>query len=682
MFKISQSHEEVTKHARRRMLCRQGQFAVDITILTTAFVLGYLIRFDFQPSEREIFKGFSQLPAVLLLQFVALYISGAYSFIWRYIGMAEIKAFIYAAVLSATPLVILRLAAPGSWVTLRIPLSIIVIDTLVAFVGVLAIRVARRGFYEQFDRRRRLSKGKQEFKRVLLIGAGRAGVMTAKEIIARRGDTGLDIQGFVDDDPLKYKSRIQGVKVLGGIADLPVLVRKLNIDHVIITIAQGTRQQFRRILDVCEAVPVRVRTIPSLYEILQGKVEISRIRDIEIEDLLGREPVKLDVAHLNQFVGNRTVLVTGAGGSIGSELARQVAKFGPANLLLVERAEFALFNIDHELRKTWPNLKITPLVADVGDESRMRQILEEFRTHVVIHAAAHKHVPMMETNSCEAVKNNVLGTNLLGELCGQYGVDTFVLISTDKAVKPSSIMGATKRVAELVVQKLDKKYATRYVAVRFGNVIGSAGSVIPIFRRQIKSGGPVTVTHPEMKRYFMTIPEAAQLVLQAGAIGNGGEIFILDMGEPVRILDLAEQTISLSGLTPYLEMEIKFTGMRPGEKLFEELETTGERIAKTRHPKIFIGKIAPSPEGKIKKALAEMRAIVDYGDEHRLRALLSDLLPEASLANANGNGHAATHVSYINLKTQAATVNEKRSGLPNETWMKPAERPQPQPAGV
>jgi FlaA1/EpsC-like NDP-sugar epimerase len=679
MDNIPQNQKDASVRARRRLLCRQAQFAVDIAILISAFGLAYLIRFDFQLTEREIFKLWSRVPAVVIVQFTALYICGAYAFIWRYIGMSEIKAFIQSGIMSAGLLAILRLAAPHSWDIVRVPLSIILVDTLIAFVTVLAIRVARRGVYEQFGRERRLLKGKQEFKRVLLIGAGRAGIMTAKEIIARRHDTGLDIQGFVDDDPLKFNAKVHGLKVLGNINDLPDLVRKLNIDHVIITIAQGTRQQFRRILDVCEAVPVRVRTIPSLSEILQGKVEISRIRDIEIEDLLGREPVTLDVAHLNQFIGNRTVLVTGAGGSIGSELARQVAKFGPANLLLVERAEFALFNIDHELRKTFPDLSITPLVADVGDESRMRQIFQEFTVDVVIHAAAHKHVPMMETNSCEAVKNNVLATNLLGELCGKYSVGTFVLISTDKAVRPSSIMGATKRVAELAVQELDKKYETRYVAVRFGNVIGSAGSVIPIFRKQIRSGGPVTVTHPDMKRYFMTIPEAAQLVLQAGAIGKGGEIFILDMGEPVRILDLAEQTIALSGLTPYSEMEIQFTGVRPGEKLFEELETKGEQIARTRHPKIFIGKILASPEGTIKKALAEMRETVLHGDENALRALLANLLPESSLAN--GNVPATTHASPIKMKTQVAQASVKGTLL-SDSWIKPADRPQAQPAGV
>ena len=680
MVKISQSQEDVVIKVGRRLLTRQAQFAVDIMILASAFVLAYLVRFDFQPYKSESLRAFSQLPYVLLLQFVALHLSGAYAFIWRYIGMAEIRTFIQASVMSAAPLVILRLALADSWGTLRIPLSIILIDTILAFIGVLAIRVARRGVYERFDKKRRSLKGKREVKRVLLIGAGRAGVMTAKEITTR-GDTGLDIQGFVDDDPLKVRSKIQGVKVLGKIGDIPELVRELNIDHVIITIAQGSRQQFKRILDVCEAIPVRVRTIPGLYEILQEQVEISRIRDIEIEDLLGREPVKLDVAGVNQFLGNRTVMVTGAGGSIGSELARQVAKFGSANLLLVERAEFALFDIDLELKKAWPGLNIIPLVADVGDESRMRQIFQEFKPGVVIHAAAHKHVPMMETNSCEAAKNNVLATNCLGNLCGQYGVDTFVLISTDKAVRPSSIMGATKRLAELVVQGLDKKFATRYVAVRFGNVIGSAGSVIPIFRKQIKSGGPVTVTHPEMKRYFMTIPEATQLVLQAGAIGEGGEIFILDMGEPVKIIDLAEQTIALSGLTPYADMEIKFTGMRPGEKLFEELETNGEHIAKTRHPKIFIGKIAASPEGKIKKALEEMREIVLHGDEKKLRVLLGDLLPEAALSNGNGNGHKS-HGAPGNLMAESAHSNGNGMDTSIQTWRRPLTQLQRQRAAA
>jgi FlaA1/EpsC-like NDP-sugar epimerase len=347
--------------------------------------------------------------------------------------------------------------------------------------------------------------------------------------------------------------------------------------------------------------------------------------------LLGREPVRLDEDEMQGFLAGKTVMVTGAGGSIGSELARQVARFEPAALLLVERAEFALFSIDRELRDLYPDLEIMPLTADVCDEGRMRTIFAKYEPQVVVHAAAHKHVPMMEFNPTEAVKNNVLGTRLLGEIAGQSGTEAFVLISTDKAVRPSSMMGASKRVAELVIQDLNGRYETRYVAVRFGNVIGSAGSVIPIFREQISKGGPVTVTHPEMVRYFMTIPEAVQLVLQAGAMGEGGEIFILDMGEPVRILDLARDTITLSGFKPHEDIEIVFTGIRPGEKLFEELDTDGEHVAKTRHPKIFIGKIAAYPEAKVGQALQRLAELSRNGHDRDLRAYLNELLPEASL---------------------------------------------------
>jgi FlaA1/EpsC-like NDP-sugar epimerase len=353
---------------------------------------------------------------------------------------------------------------------------------------------------------------------------------------------------------------------------------------------------------------------------------------VQIEDLLGREPVRLDEVDMSRFLESKTIMVTGAGGSIGSELARQAARFQPARVLLVERAEFALFNIDRELREAWPGLGIVALVADAGDEQRMRFIFNAYRPQVILHAAAHKHVPMMEHNTTEALKNNVLATSLLGELAGRTGAEAFVLISTDKAVRPSSVMGASKRMAELVVQDLNRRHRTRYVAVRFGNVIGSAGSVIPIFREQIRKGGPVTVTHPDMVRYFMTIPEAAQLVLQAGAMGEGGEIFILDMGQPVRILDLAKDTIVLSGFKPFEDIDIVFTGVRAGEKLFEELEITEECMTRTRHPKIFIGKIAAYPEEKVRRALRQLAIYSDDGNEARLRAYLNELLPEARVA--------------------------------------------------
>lgn len=617
-----------------RLLTRQVQFMMDLVVLVLAFFLAYLLRFDFQISDIWLLNALTQLPYVVLIQFAVLVLTGIYSFVWKYVGLAEVKAFIVAAALSAFPILLLRLGLPDKYYIWVVPLSVIVMDTMLAFGGVLGVRVLRRAMYERYEKRRKETRlGKEQRRRVLLIGAGRAGVLAVKEIQGR-GDIDLDVIGFVDDDLRKQGSVIHRVKVLGTTEKLPRLVRSLDIDHVVITIAQASREELRSIVEVCEKIPIKVRIIPGLYEILEGRVEVSHIRDVQIEDLLGRDPVRLDEEEMHRFLAGKTVMVTGAGGSIGSELARQVARFEPSCLLLVERAEFALFSIDRELRETWPDLSIMPLTVDVCDEARVRSVFATYEPQVVVHAAAHKHVPMMEFNPTEAIKNNVLGTRLLGEIAGQCGTEAFVLISTDKAVRPSSMMGASKRVAELVIQDLDGRYETRYVAVRFGNVIGSAGSVIPIFREQIRKGGPVTVTHPEMVRYFMTIPEAVQLVLQAGAMGEGGEIFILDMGEPVSILELAKDTITLSGFKPYEDIDIIFTGVRPGEKLFEELQTDGEYVAKTRHPKIFIGKIAAYPEEKVRHALERLTMLSGDGEGHQLRAFLRELLPEASLKMA------------------------------------------------
>ena len=636
---------------RTWLLLKLLQFTLDLAVLMAAFVLVYLLRFDFAFSGEEFRHALALLPYVALIQFAALILAGVYMFIWRYVGMAEVKAFLNAAWWSALLMLVLRLGLPERFQEWRVPVSVILADTPLAFGGVLGLRVLRRLVYERGRKRRRVvPSGNGHKKPVLLIGAGRAGVLAAKEIQSRSG-MDLEIKGFVDDDPKKQRSVIQGVKVLGTTQDLPRLVRELAIDHVVISIAFASRRDFRRLLNVCEQIPVRVRVIPGLSEILQGRVQVSRVRDLEIEDLLGREPVRLDEEGMRRFLAGKRVMVTGAGGSIGSELARQVARLRPSSLLLVERAEFALFNIERELSDGWPELRLVPLVADVGDELRMRSIFNAQRPQVVIHAAAHKHVPMMECNASEAVKNNVLATHLLGDLAGEYGAEAFVLISTDKAVRPTSVMGASKRVAELVVQDLNRRYATRYVAVRFGNVIGSAGSVIPIFREQIRKGGPVTVTHPEMVRYFMTIPEAAQLVLGAGAMGEGGEIFILDMGEPVRILDLAKETITLSGLKPFEDIEIIFTGVRAGEKLFEELEMTEEHLAKTRHPKIFIGKIAAYPEAKVRGALMRLALLATNGQERELRRFFNELLPEARLRVESEEASGADEPASSRLAT-------------------------------
>jgi len=614
------------------LLTRQVQFVMDLLVLVSAFFIAYLLRFDFHISEIWLVPSLTQLPYVVLVQFAVLILTGVYSFVWKYVGLAEVKAFLVAAAMSAIPILALRLGLPNKYLTWQVPLSVIVMDTLLAFGGVLGVRVLRRAMYERYEKRRKEQRASKEPKRrVLMIGAGRAGVLAVKEIQGR-GDIDLDVVGFVDDDSRKQGFVIHRVKVLGTTDDLPRLVDSLDIDHVVITIAQASRQQLRRIAETCERIPVKMRIIPGLYEILQGRVKVSRLRDVQIEDLLGREPVNLDEKGLHHFLNGKTVMVTGAGGSIGSELARQVARFNPSSLLLVERAEFALFNIDRELREAWPDLKIVTLTADIGDEYRMRSIFSTYDPRIVVHAAAHKHVPMMENNPTEAVKNNILGTRLLGEMAGRFGVEAFVLISTDKAVRPTSVMGASKRVAELVIQDLNSRYDTRYVAVRFGNVIGSAGSVIPIFREQIAKGGPVTVTHRDMVRYFMTIPESVQLVLQAGAMGEGGEIFILDMGEPVSILDLAKDTITLSGLKPYEDIEIVFSGIRPGEKLFEELQTDAESVAKTRHPKIFIGRIASYSPEDVDRALDKLAGLARDGQADGVRQCLAELLPESNLS--------------------------------------------------
>ena len=614
-------------------LRREVQYLLDVLLLIGAFALAYLLRFDFQIPQEYLLYGLAQLPVVVLLQFFVLLFSGIYSFVWRYISMAELRPFLWASVVSTAPLLLLRFGLPETLDMWRVPLSIIILDAVLAWGGLLSLRVLRRALYERFERSRRgnSSDRSRRRRRVLLVGAGRAGIMAVREI-RNRGDVDLDLAGFVDDDPAKLGSVIAGLQVLGTSGDIPQLASEHAVDHVVITIAEADAATIRGLVEICERARLRVRIIPGLFELLQGSVSISRFRDVQIEDLLGRETVRLDEDALRRFLTGKSVLVTGAGGSIGTELCRQVARFNPLRLLLVDRAEGPLFEIDRELRQLWPHLDLAPLIADVGDADRMTEILTSWRPHVVVHAAAHKHVPMMEENPGEAVKNNALATESLARLCGEAGCEAFVLISTDKAVAPTSIMGASKRVAELVTQAMHQHFpATRYIAVRFGNVLGSTGSVVPIFRQQIEQGGPVTVTHPEARRYFMTIAEAAQLVLEAGAIGSGGEIMILDMGRAVKIETLARDMITLSGFRPYEEIPIVFTGLRPGEKMHEDLELSGEEIDRTRHPKIFVGRLNGIPAAELRSALDELSRVAASGNSETIRQVLDDLLPEARL---------------------------------------------------
>jgi FlaA1/EpsC-like NDP-sugar epimerase len=409
-------------------------------------------------------------------------------------------------------------------------------------------------------------------------------------------------------------------------SSLSSLVASMGIDEVLLCVPSASRAEMRAILAVCREARVTPKTLPAVHELITGTVELKALRSVEIEDLLRREPVELDHALAGRYISGRTVLVTGGGGSIGAELCRQLARLGPARLLVLGKGEHSVYLVDQELRQRCPGLEVVPLVGDVRDAVAMRQLFEQHRPEVVFHAAAHKHVPLMERQPAEAVRNNVVGTRTVAELAHAHHVETFVLISTDKAVNPTNVMGATKRVAELIVSELASRSQTRFMAVRFGNVLDSRGSVIPLFKQQIAAGGPVTVTHPDITRFFMTIPEASQLVIQAGALGQGGEVFVLDMGEPVRIADLARDLIRLSGLEPDVDVKLRFTGLRPGEKLYEELLTAEEGVQATRHEKIHVARPEVHAREALEAGLAGLLAAADSGDARRVREALKALV--------------------------------------------------------
>ena len=616
------------------ILSRQVQMTIDGTVVALSFVLAHVLRFDGWPPAEDAHRLWFMLPYVVAARVFVSYYTGIYKRIWRYVSINDASQLAGAVGIVSALLLALRLLFEDVYGLLLVPIGTIAIDFMLATGGMMAVRLCWRVACENASRA--TTRRAALHQRALLVGAGDAGVMAAREI-TRRPDLGLRVCGFVDDDHAKRNTIIQGVKVLGKTEDLPRLADLMQVDQVIITIANTNRKTIRRILDLCESVKVPVRIIPGLYEIIGNHVTISNVRPVEIEDLLGRDAIDVDawLAASQDSYSLRRVLVTGAGGSIGRELCRQLAILKPSSIILLDKDENSVFEAERELRAALDSkhtTEIVPVICDLRSERRLYNVFDKHRPQVVFHAAAHKHVPMMEANPAEAIKNNVLATRLVGELAGEFATEVFVMISTDKAVRPSSMMGASKRVAELVVQDLNRKWNTRYVAVRFGNVIGSAGSVLNIFSEQIRKGGPVTITHPEMVRYFMTIPEASQLVLEASAIGKGGEIFILDRGEPVKILDLAKDMITLSGLRPYEDIDIKVTGIRPGEKLFEELSFSDEAMAKTRHPKIYIGKLAAYSAERMQAALQELTMLATSdGREKELRQFLNTFLPEATV---------------------------------------------------
>lgn len=473
----------------------------------------------------------------------------------------------------------------------------------------------------------KLATKNTDISRVLIIGAGCAGEMVVKEL-EKNPQLNKKAVAIIDDDITRIGDQVSGVDIVGTRNSILKIVKLYKIDEIIFSIANISKKGKKEIIDICKNTNCKIKTIPGIYEIIDGKVDIKQVRDVDIEDLLGREPIEVEFNLMGSYIQDSTILVTGAGGSIGSELCRQIANIRPKKLIMLDNYENNLYSIQQELiRKYGDSIKMIAVVASIREQKRMEKIFDKYRPEVVFHAAAHKHVPLMENSPGEAIKNNIFGTLNVAMLSSKYNVKRFLLISTDKAVNPTNVMGATKRAAEMIIQSLNEESKTEFVAVRFGNVLGSNGSVIPLFKKQIEEGGPVTVTHPKIIRYFMTIEEAVGLVIQAGGMAKGGEIFVLDMGEPVKILDLAKNLIRLSGFEPDVDIKIVFTGLRPGEKLYEELLMSEEGLLDTKHKKIFIGRPIDFDKNDLQKYLIELRDIVLEEDDELMEQAMKNLVP-------------------------------------------------------
>ena len=598
--------------------------------LFLAFVLAYDFRFDL---ERRWWVG-EYLPYLALTLVVKLGVFGwlrLHRDSWRYVGLRDLFAIVKASHISVFVCVVVYWSYAWVWQKylqrtdiVFVPYTVFLLDWVFTIGLVSSARVGFRFYHEELRPLNTVTR-----TRLLIVGAGDTGETVLRDIV-RASEERYQVIGFLDDDDAKLRSRIRGIEVIGKFQDIRRICKDEGVDEVLIAMPSASQRAVRHLIEQCSGMNLRFRTVPAMSDLIEGRVQVSQIRAVDIGDLLGREAVTLDAEAIGDYLQGKAVMVTGAGGSIGAEMCRQIARFKPDKLVLVERMENALFEIDRELGRHFPDVPRLPCVADISDTCRMGQILRAERPTAIFHAAAHKHVPMMEWNPGEAIKNNVLGTRCLADTASEMGVEKFVMISTDKAVNPTSIMGCTKRVAEMYVQQLSSHTDSRteFVTVRFGNVLGSSGSVVPIFKEQIARGGPVTVTHPEMTRYFMTIPEASQLVLQAGAMGKGGEIFLLDMGEPVKIVDLAVDLITLSGLRPHEDIEIRFSGIRPGEKLFEELSITGEDVSRTEHPKIGITIKRPEDFDHVCRRIEHLASIMDTASLEDVRAELAKTVPE------------------------------------------------------
>ena len=596
----------------RQKINRLCLMVADAAVFAVSPFIALYLRVDDIAGSVHLDNIIRYLPVFLAVHFLAFFALQLYRRVWKYAGVHELLSIVGAATLAQLSLYLLAQAAG-----IGLPRSLYILCGLleVALIGGirLSVRIASNKCLAFLGRP----------EKVLIFGAGDVGSWIVKEIRAHYG-ANKKIIGFIDDDPKKLGCILNGVKVLGGRYEIEKIVTQHGIDEIIVAIPSARSMLVREIVKMCRSTKSKVKIVPALHEVIDGLVTIRQLRDVNLEDLLHREPIKLDIALMRTQLRQKRVLITGAGGSIGSEISRQVAKMLPAKLYLLGKSENNIFETERELQRLYPHLEIEPIIADVRDEKRIRTIFAERRPEVVFHAAAHKHVPLMESQPVEAVQNNIFGTMTVARAAIAAEAECFVMVSTDKAINPSSVMGVTKRVAEMVICSMNGKSATRFAAVRFGNVLGSRGSVVQLFRKQIANGEAITITHPDMCRYFMTIPEASQLVLQAGAMARGGEVFVLDMGEPIKIVDLACHLIELTGLVPHKDIKIEYTGLRPGEKLFEELLTAEEGSTATKHEKIFVTNLKKVDEEKLYESLAALRNIED---PDKIVNLLAKLVP-------------------------------------------------------
>jgi FlaA1/EpsC-like NDP-sugar epimerase len=607
---------------------RTAIFSHDLLMVPIAWFGAYWLRFNLDLIPEGFFnQALMLLPVVWIAQGGMFWYFGLYRGIWRFASIPDLVRILKAVTAGVV------IAAATSFILTRlqgVPRSVFILDGILLVLLLGGPRFIYRLFKDhslyQWIHDRSLTTN-PERKNALIVGAGKAGETLARDLLRDSSSSYLPVV-FADDDRAKIGKEIHGIPVAGSCYQIPQIAAKHAIDLIIIALPSATSRQIRRIVEICETTGLPFRILPQMQDLVSGKASLKDLRDVSIEDLLGREPVELDWRAITEATRGKTVLVTGGGGSIGAELCRQLARFKPARLIILDRSEFNLYSIDIELRQSMPDLSLTSLLVDVNDAMQMEKILRAHAPSVIYHAAAYKHVPILEDQARAAVVNNVLGTRVMARLAEKSGCESFVMVSTDKAVNPANVMGASKRVAEMYCQGMNTGSKTRFITVRFGNVLGSSGSVIPLFQQQISQGGPVTVTHPEISRYFMTIPEACQLILQAGVIGRGGEIFVLDMGEPVKISYLAEQLIRLSGKIPAEDIEIVYTGLRPGEKLYEELFHDAEKLEETSHPKILLAQCRVMDRDALEKSFDAMQQACDKGDDTALRNMLAELVPE------------------------------------------------------